>query len=156
MLAGSHCIPGIAGGADVILIPEIPYSINSVIGKIRARQAAGKQFSIIVVAEGARPVGGEMSIARMVKGSFEPTSWRSRRKTGSRDRGKNGYRIAVYCIRLFTKRRHAYTFRQSSFYALWCSSGRGLHAARNITLWYHCKTIRSLRSLLRRLPPSHG
>ena len=63
---------GIAGGADVILIPEIPYSINSVIGKIRARQAAGKQFSIIVVAEGARPVGGEMSIARMVKGSFEP------------------------------------------------------------------------------------
>ena len=62
---------GIAGGADVILIPEIPYSINSVIGKIRARQAAGKQFSIIVVAEGARPVGGEMSIARMVKGSFE-------------------------------------------------------------------------------------
>ena len=46
---------GIAGGADVILIPEIPYSINSVIGKIRARQAAGKQFSIIVVAEGARP-----------------------------------------------------------------------------------------------------
>lgn len=63
---------GIAGGADVILIPEIPYSINSVIGKIRTRQAAGKQFSIIVVAEGARPVGGEMSIARMVKGSFEP------------------------------------------------------------------------------------
>lgn len=64
---------GIAGGADVILIPEIPYSINSVIGKIRARQAAGKQFSIIVVAEGARPVGGEMSIARMVKGASSPS-----------------------------------------------------------------------------------
>ena len=64
---------GIAGGADVILIPEIPYSINSVIGKIRARQAAGKQFSIIVVAEGARPVGGEMSIAAWSRAASSPS-----------------------------------------------------------------------------------
>lgn len=63
---------GIAGGADVILIPEIPYHIDSVINKIYERKAAGKNFSIIVVAEGAKPVGGEMSVARMVKGSFEP------------------------------------------------------------------------------------
>lgn len=63
---------GIAGGADVILIPEIPYNMDSIINKIKARQEAGKQFSIIVVAEGAKPVGGEMSIARMVEGSFEP------------------------------------------------------------------------------------
>ncbi len=63
---------GIAGGADCILIPEIPYQIDSVIKKIRQRQENNKKFSIIVVAEGARPVGGELSIARMVKGSFEP------------------------------------------------------------------------------------
>ena len=63
---------GIAGGADVILLPEIPYKIESVIEKINQRKAAGKNFSIIVVAEGARPEGGEMSVARMVKGSFEP------------------------------------------------------------------------------------
>ena len=119
---------GIAGGADVILIPEIPYSINSVIGKIRARQAAGKQFSIIVVAEGATCGRGNVDRAHGQGQLRAHPSWWSRRKTGSRDRGKNGYRIAVYCIRLFTKRRHAYTFRQSSFYALWCSSGRGLHA----------------------------
>lgn len=63
---------GIAGGADVILIPEIPYNIDSVINKINERKAAGKNFSIIVVAEGAKPVGGEMTVARRVEGSFEP------------------------------------------------------------------------------------
>ena len=63
---------GIAGGADVILLPEIPYDINSVIRKIEERRKAGKKFSIIVVAEGAKPIGGELSVARVVEGSFEP------------------------------------------------------------------------------------
>ena len=63
---------GIAGGADVILIPEIPYDIDSVIKKIEDRKAKGKDFSIVVVAEGAKPIGGELSVARVIKGSFEP------------------------------------------------------------------------------------
>ena len=63
---------GIAGGADCILIPEIPYRIESVIEKIRLRQQSNKKFSIVVVAEGAKPVGGELSVARIVKGSFDP------------------------------------------------------------------------------------
>ncbi len=63
---------GIAGGADIILLPEVPYKIEAVIKKINARKAAGKSFSIIVVAEGAKPEGGEMTVARVVKGSFEP------------------------------------------------------------------------------------
>ena len=63
---------GLAGGADIILLPEIPYKLESVIAKIEQRKALGKEFSIIVVAEGAKPVGGEMTVARMVKGSFEP------------------------------------------------------------------------------------
>ena len=63
---------GIAGGADVILIPEIPYDIDSVIKKIEDRKSKGKDFSIVVVAEGAKPIGGELSVARVVKGSFEP------------------------------------------------------------------------------------
>ena len=62
---------GIAGGADVILLPEIPYNMDSVIRKVEARRAAGKAFSIVVVAEGAKPVGGELSVARIVKDSFE-------------------------------------------------------------------------------------
>ncbi len=44
---------GIAGGADIILIPEIPYDINSVVKTLKARTANGKNFSILAVAEGA-------------------------------------------------------------------------------------------------------
>lgn len=50
---------GIAGGADVILIPEIPFSMESVADKVRARDAGGSNFSIIVVAEGAKEMGHE-------------------------------------------------------------------------------------------------
>ncbi len=50
---------GIAGGADVILIPEIPYDIEVVADKINTRNRRGAKFSIVVVAEGAKPVGGE-------------------------------------------------------------------------------------------------
>jgi 6-phosphofructokinase 1 len=47
---------GVAGGADVILIPELPYSIDRVIEKLAERQVEGKRFSIIAVAEGARTI----------------------------------------------------------------------------------------------------
>lgn len=63
---------GIAGGADVILIPEIPYRIEKVIEKIIERRNLGKKFSLVVVAEGAKPLGGEMVIQRRVEDSFEP------------------------------------------------------------------------------------
>ena len=52
----------IAGGADVALIPEIPYDINKAAEKIVNRQNKGKNFSIVVVAEGAKPKGGELTI----------------------------------------------------------------------------------------------
>jgi 6-phosphofructokinase 1 len=52
---------GLAGPADVILIPEIPYDIERVCDKVMARDRAGRHFSIVVVAEGAFPVGGEES-----------------------------------------------------------------------------------------------
>ena len=44
---------GIAGGADIIMLPEIPYDINVVVDAIEKRKAAGKRFTIIAVAEGA-------------------------------------------------------------------------------------------------------
>jgi 6-phosphofructokinase 1 len=53
---------GVAGTADVILIPEIPYDIGKVCEKIMARDRAGRQFSIVVVAEGAFPRGGEAHV----------------------------------------------------------------------------------------------
>ncbi len=53
---------GVAGTADVILIPEIAWDIENVCDKIRARHAAGRRFSIVVVAEGSKPKGGKESI----------------------------------------------------------------------------------------------
>jgi 6-phosphofructokinase 1 len=53
---------GIAGSADVILIPEIPFDIDKVCDKIRRREAEGRHFSIVVVAEGAAPKGGTVSL----------------------------------------------------------------------------------------------
>lgn len=54
----------ISGGADAALIPEIPYDINKIVEKINERRADGKQFSIIVVSEGARPKDGEMVVKK--------------------------------------------------------------------------------------------
>jgi phosphofructokinase-like protein len=50
---------GVAGGADVILIPEIPFDLGKVCDHIRSRKKKGSRFSIVIVAEGALPVGGE-------------------------------------------------------------------------------------------------
>jgi len=62
---------GIAGGGDVILIPEIPYDIKKICKKLEERQRSGKRFSIIVVAEGARPKGGKMTVSRIVARSHD-------------------------------------------------------------------------------------
>src|SRR5881394_2052251 len=53
---------GLAGTADVILIPEIPYDIDKVCEKILARNKSGRHFSIVVIAEGAFPKGGSPSL----------------------------------------------------------------------------------------------
>jgi phosphofructokinase-like protein len=54
---------GVAGGADVILIPEIAFSYESIGDKIQEREALGKHFTIVVVAEGARQQGGDFVTA---------------------------------------------------------------------------------------------
>lgn len=53
---------GVAGGADVVLIPEIPYDVEKVVECIRARDGRGARFSIVVVAEGAIQKGGKASL----------------------------------------------------------------------------------------------
>jgi 6-phosphofructokinase 1 len=63
---------GISGSADVILIPEIPYRIDSIIKKISQRYRQGKKFSIIVVAEGAFPENGEIVVQNLVPTSHDP------------------------------------------------------------------------------------
>jgi ATP-dependent phosphofructokinase / diphosphate-dependent phosphofructokinase len=63
---------GIAGSADVILIPEVPYDINKVVAKIRDRGEHGRPFTIIVIAEGAKPLGGDVCVQRIVCDSPDP------------------------------------------------------------------------------------
>jgi len=55
---------GIAGGADVILIPEIPFQYEAVVAKIRRRVEHGTLFSILAISEGARPAGGAQIFSR--------------------------------------------------------------------------------------------
>ncbi len=63
---------GVAGGADVILIPEIPYDIRKVADYVIGRSKTGRRFSIICVAEGAKPKGGKMVVAKTLKDSPDP------------------------------------------------------------------------------------
>jgi 6-phosphofructokinase 1 len=53
---------GVAGGADVILIPEIPFDLKNVAARLRQRESWGARFSIVVVAEGAVSIGGKVSL----------------------------------------------------------------------------------------------
>jgi 6-phosphofructokinase 1 len=65
---------GVASGGDVILIPEIPYDLDVIAGRVKDRSRRGKRFSIAVVAEGAKPRGGEVIVDRVVEESTDP--WR--------------------------------------------------------------------------------
>lgn len=63
---------GTAGGADVILIPELPYDIDVVSDQVRSRAKHGKRFSLVVVAEGAKSKGGRLVVQRRIKASHDP------------------------------------------------------------------------------------
>ena len=60
---------GVAGGADVILIPEIPYSLDRIVERIKDRDRWGAKFSIVVAAEGARPRDGKRTIVQAAEGT---------------------------------------------------------------------------------------
>ncbi|MGE3841410.1 MAG: 6-phosphofructokinase, partial [Vicinamibacterales bacterium] len=61
---------GVGGGADVVLIPEIPFDVENVAERIRQRDRWGAKFTIVVVAEGAKPRGGEASVAEAAHGQY--------------------------------------------------------------------------------------
>lgn len=62
---------GVAGGADIILIPEIPFSWDAVFNAV-LRRSKGAKFSIVVVAEGAKPKGGDISVKEVDKKRTDP------------------------------------------------------------------------------------
>ena len=63
---------GVASGADIILLPEIPYSLEAICEVLRRRSKNGKRFSLVCVSEGARPKDGEVVVARRVETSPDP------------------------------------------------------------------------------------
>ena len=63
---------GIAGSADVILIPEIPFSIEAVVEKVKEREVSGSRFTNIVVAEGAKEINGAEMYIEHGDGSAAP------------------------------------------------------------------------------------
>ena len=63
---------GIASGSDVILLPEFPYRTNLVSEVCRKREHGGQRFTIITIAEGAKPEGGELSVQRVIEDSPDP------------------------------------------------------------------------------------
>ena len=62
----------VAGGGDVVLIPEIPYRIDHICRIVVERSKRGRRFSIVVAAEGAKPEGGDRVVNRVVRGSTDP------------------------------------------------------------------------------------
>ena len=63
---------GVASGSDVILIPEFPYEIEEVARVCREREQGGQQFTIIAIAEGAKPKGGDQVVKKVVEDSPDP------------------------------------------------------------------------------------
>jgi len=63
---------GVAGGADVILIPEIPYRLDKVCEYVLARSRRGKRFSIVAVSEGTRQKGGRIVVRKTIATSPDP------------------------------------------------------------------------------------
>ena len=63
---------GLSGSADVILLPEMPYSLNKIVEKIKERAEEGKYFTIIVAGEGAKEAGGTQVVREVIKDSPDP------------------------------------------------------------------------------------
>jgi 6-phosphofructokinase 1 len=63
---------GVAGGADIILLPEFEYEVEEVARVCRAREDGGQRFTLICMAEGAKPQGGQFAIRQLVPGSPDP------------------------------------------------------------------------------------
>jgi len=63
---------GVAGAADVILLPEIPWTLDAVFDVVRARGSKGKHSTLICVSEGAKPIGGKQLVSKVDLTSADP------------------------------------------------------------------------------------
>jgi ATP-dependent phosphofructokinase / diphosphate-dependent phosphofructokinase len=78
---------GVAGGADIILIPEIPYDIESICQHLTERRRRGKWFSIVAVAEGARPK--RVAVDESINGKAEEKNGKKKDKKKDKEKDKD-------------------------------------------------------------------
>ena len=100
---------GVAGGADVILIPEIPHDVDKV-ARARAREARGARFSIVVVAEGARPLTGHCPSSRRHEPAMQNGLGERVRCAPSNSRSVPARRRGTWCSAICSvegRRRHS-------------------------------------------------
>ncbi len=116
---------GIAGGADVILIPEIPFTIETVCERLRERAAKGKKFSLVVVAEGVKLPPTDTPRESVSYAAPRAGRIRNRR----RDTHHHEERCARHRARAHSARRIAQPVRPHSGHAIWRRS-RGTDFAR--------------------------
>lgn len=63
---------GVASGSDIVLIPEIPYNVEKIVDFCLEREARGQRYTLICVAEGAKPIDGEITVKQTVLESHDP------------------------------------------------------------------------------------
>ena len=88
---------GLAGGADIILIPEIPYDLDSICQHLTERRRRGKWFSIVAVAEGARPKRAALSAEAVAAGALALESAKDdkKKKKGKKSKGESNGKTTI-------------------------------------------------------------
>jgi 6-phosphofructokinase 1 len=86
---------GLAGGADIILIPEIPYDLDSICQHLTERRRRGKWFSIVAVAEGARPKSAAVAVEARTSQAAAEDPANGEKKKKDKKRKKNGRAVAA-------------------------------------------------------------
>lgn len=118
---------GVAGGADIILLPEIPYDVDKVVDAIHKRTKEGKGFTILAVAEGAISKEDAALSKRNTRRSLQRANTRqyhTRLQTAS---AKDSVLRSEWQCRTYTARRQPMPLRQSTLYTSWLSSSKGHH-----------------------------
>ncbi len=110
---------GVAGGADVILIPEIPFKYEAIIRKVRERAEAGSKFSLLAVSEGAKPLGGQEVFSRSGDAVYVPRLGGIGQEVGKYIE-QQGYRSACDRARACPARRLADRLRPLAGHPLRC------------------------------------
>ena len=142
---------GIAGGADIILLPEIPYTLERIAERVIMREKMGARFSIIVAAEGAAAVGGHYAIAEQGFGRCGRAAWWHRRAGSSGARATHGHGIAQRPAWASSARGRADQRRSHSGHTIWHDGGGACrcpatrHDGVQLRIEDHCRTARTRR-----------